>query len=228
MRCFYGLQNKHIPFYLYAVNILISGFIAKCTCVGVHTHTDTHTRVLLLTPSPRNVPSGRSWNWSAVCRLLPRIKVERLDAPHHIHCLLLKRDKKLSHWKTDVSTTWHIVKGQIVPVINNYTLHCTFNFSTHMYSTEYSFQKLMCCGAAGCTCGWMSLRMLDLIRGEFGSIDYHLLENQIKYRVKRKLKIQSKTHCACFPDPHPLHVSFLVVLAQIMNLSLWSSPPGCA
>lgn len=43
MRCFHGLQNKHIPFYLYAANILISGFIAKCTCVGVHTHTDTQT-----------------------------------------------------------------------------------------------------------------------------------------------------------------------------------------
>ena len=32
-RCFYGLQNKHIPFYLYAANLPITGFIAKCTCV---------------------------------------------------------------------------------------------------------------------------------------------------------------------------------------------------
>lgn len=203
------------------------------TCVGVHTHTDTHrhmhTRVLLLTPSPRNMPSGRSWNWSAVCRLLPWIKVERFDAPHHIHCILLKRDKTLSHWKTDVSTTWHLVKGQILPVINNNTLHCTFYLSTHMYSTEcVLFSEAPLLWASGCMRGWMSLRMLDLIRGEFGSIDYHLLENQMKYRVKRKIKIQRKTHCACFPDPHPLCVSSPVVLAQIMNLSLWSSPPGCA
>lgn len=28
----YGLQNKHIPFYLCAANLLITGFITKCTC----------------------------------------------------------------------------------------------------------------------------------------------------------------------------------------------------
>lgn len=198
-------------------------------CVGVHTHshtdtqtqTQTHTRVLLLTPSPRNMPSGHSWNWSAVCRLLPQIKVERLDAPHHIHCILLKRDKKFSHWKTDVNTTWYLVKGQILPVINNNTLHFTFYLPTHMYSTEcVLFSEPYLLWAAGCMHGWMSLRVLDLITGDFGQIDYHLPENQIKYRVKRKLKFQSQTHYACFPDPHSLHVSSLVVFAQIMNLSL--------
>lgn len=150
------------------------------------------------------MPSGCSWNWSAVCRLLPRIKVEKLDVPHHIHCILLKRDKQLSHWKTDVNTTWHLVKGQILPVINNNTLHCTFYLSTHMYSTEcVLFSEAPLLWVAGCMCGWMSLRMLDLTRGEFGSIGYHLLENQIKYRVKRKLKNSEQNPLCLFSRPTP-------------------------
>lgn len=64
--------------------------------------------------------------------------------------------------------------------------------------------------------------MLDLIRGEFGSIDYHLQENQIKHKGKIKLNMQSKTHLTCFPIHPPPHMYLHnVVLAHAINLSLW-------
>lgn len=104
-----------------------------------------------------------------------------------------------------------------------FTVHCLSSYS-HVQSKEhilFSTPPLLL--FAGCMCGWTSLRMLDLIRGEFGSIDYQLLENQIKYKGKVKLKMQSKLYRACFP-PYPstwyLHKS---VLAHAIYLSLWSS-----
>lgn len=159
-------------------------------------------------PSPRNIQSGHVRNWSAVCRLLPWIKVEKLAGLHRIHCILLKRNKKWPCWKTDVNTTWHLVKAQSLPIIRTilYVALFIFLFTSTVYEicTLFSSSFAVICWVyvwvnvsqdVGLNQRWIWINRLSLTR------------KSDNVQGKKKAKNAEQNTSCLFSNPSHLHVS---------------------